>query len=389
MRRILTSFFFKIRDLMSQMDGFLGCVTAICCCYGLLLITTATYSFGTYKNLIVQFGGMILGLIGIFMIVMIDVENLSAFSKFLYPLGILLLVATLVLGTERMGNKNWIILGPVSIQPSEFVKLIFIITFATHIQKVQHQINRPKAWIPLMLHFGVLLGLVLLQGDLGTALVYIFIMIVMLMAAGLHWLYFAVGGAALLVGAPFIFEYLLKDYQQLRILAVYDPEVDPLGYGYHTMQSKITLGSGGVSGSGLFQGVQTQYGILPEKQTDFIFSVAGEELGFFGVAIIIVLLVALIIRIVYIARNATDDFGSYVAIGVAAMFFFQAAENIGMCIGLLPVIGITLPLFSYGGSSILTCMLAIGLVMSVNSKRKITGIFQGQHAPQSISHLQM
>lgn len=372
---------------MSQMDGLLGCITAICCCYGLLLITTATHSFGSYKNLIVQFGGMMLGLIGIFMIVMIDVDNLSNFSKFLYPLGVLLLIATLVIGTERMGNKNWIILGPISIQPSEFVKLIFIITFATHIQKVQHHINRPKALIPLLLHFCVLFGLVLMQGDLGTALVYIFIMMVMLIAAGLHWLYFTVGGVSLLVGAPFIFEYLLKDYQRLRILAVYDPDVDPLGFGYHTMQSKITLGSGGVSGNGLFQGVQTQFGILPEKQTDFIFSVAGEELGFFGVAIIILLLAALIIRMVYIAKNATDDFGSYVAIGVAAMFFFQAAENIGMCIGLLPVIGITLPLFSYGGSSILTCMLAIGMVMSVNSKRKMTGIFQGQHAGQSISQL--
>lgn len=388
MRRLFASFFFRIRDLMSQMDGFLACITTICCCYGLLLVATATYSFGTYKNLIVQFGGMMLGLIGIFFIMMIDVENLSSFAKFLYPLGIVLLAATLVLGTERLGNKNWIILGPISIQPSEFVKLIFIITFATHIQKVQHQINRPKAWIPLMLHFGILFGFVLLQGDLGTALVYLFIMVVMLIAAGLHWLYFAVGGAAVMVGAPFIFEYLLKEYQQLRILAVYDPDIDPMGYGYHTMQSKITLGSGGVSGNGLFQGVQTQFGILPEKQTDFIFSVAGEELGFFGVAIIILLLVALIIRMVYIARNATNDFGCYVAIGVAAMFFFQAAENIGMCIGLLPVIGITLPLFSYGGSSILSCLLAIGMVMSVNSKRKITGIFQGG-STSSISHLQM
>ena len=218
MRRLFASFFFRIRDLMSQIDGFLACITTICCCYGLLLVATATYSFGTYKNLIVQFGGMMLGLIGIFFIMMIDVENLSSFAKFLYPLGIVLLAATLVLGTERLGNKNWIILGPISIQPSEFVKLIFIITFATHIQKVQHQINRPKAWIPLMLHFGILFGFVLLQGDLGTALVYLFIMVVMLIAAGLHWLYFAVGGAAVMVGAPFIFEYLLHRNQSGFVL---------------------------------------------------------------------------------------------------------------------------------------------------------------------------
>ncbi len=380
--RLISSIFFKIKELLSQMDGMLATLTAFCCAYGLLLITTATYSFGTLKNVIVQGAGVMLGIIAIFVIVLLDVDNLSVFSKILYPLAIGMLLLTLVIGTERMGNKNWIIVGPISIQPSEFVKIIFIITFATHLKKVQNYINRPKALIPLGLHFVVLLGLVLMQGDLGTSLVYIFIAIVMLMAAGLHWLYFLVGGVGLVVAAPFIYEYLLKDYQKLRILAVYDPSVDPLGYGYHTQQSKITLGGGGVSGYGLFEGVQTQYSILPEKQTDFIFSVAGEELGFIGVFFIIVLLVLLILRILYIARTATDDFNCYVAMGVAAMFFFQAAENIGMCVGVLPVIGITLPFFSYGGSSILSCMMAIGLVMSVNSKRKLTGIFWARH-PES------
>ncbi len=380
--RLISSFFFKIKELLSQMDTLLATLTAICCGYGLLLITTATYSFGSIKNVVVQGVAMLLGVIAVFLIVLLDVDNLSLFSKILYPLAIGMLLLTLVIGTERMGNKNWIIVGPISIQPSEFVKIIFIITFATHLKKVQNHINRPKALIPLALHFLILLGLVLMQGDLGTSLVYIFIAIVMLMAAGLHWLYFLVGGVGLVAGAPFIYEYLLKDYQKLRILAVYDPSIDPLGYGYHTQQSKITLGGGGVSGYGLFEGVQTQYSILPEKQTDFIFSVAGEELGFIGVCIIIILLVLLLIRILYIARTATDDFNCYVAMGVAAMFFFQAAENIGMCVGVLPVIGITLPFFSYGGSSILSCMMGIGLVMSVNSKRKLTGIFWSRH-PES------
>jgi rod shape determining protein RodA len=318
----------------------------------------------------------------------IDVDNLGAFAKFLYPIAILMLASTLVFGTERMGNKNWIILGPVSIQPSEFAKIIFIITFSSHLKKVQNYINTPRALIPLALHFGVLFALVLLQGDLGTALVYVFILLVMMIAAGLHWLYFAIGGVGLIVAAPFIYNYLLKDYQKLRILAVYDPAVDPLQYGYQTLQSKITLGSGGISGMGLFKGVQTQYSILPEKQTDFIFSVAGEELGFFGVTAIILLLAALIIRILYISKTSVDDYGSYITAGVAAMFFFQAAENIGMCIGLLPVIGITLPFFSYGGSSILTCMMGIGLVMSVNAKRKYSGLFQSGYRSSKIDFLE-
>lgn len=378
--RIISSVFFKIKELIRQMDGLLAALVALCTGFGMVLITSATHSFGSYKNLIVQIGAMCIGIAGIFIIMILDVENLSVLSKYLYVLGILMMVATLIFGKEILGNKNWIVIGPISIQPSEFVKLIFIITFSTHLKHVQSYINSPKALIPLLIHFGILAALVLKQGDLGTALVYLFIFIIMMMAAGLHWLYFTVSGVAIVAASPFVYEYLLKDYQKLRILAVYDPSVDPLGYGYQTLQSKITLGSGGVLGSGLFKGVQTQYSILPEKQTDFIFSVAGEELGFLGVFIIILLMSALIIRLIYIAKNATSDYGSYVVIGVTAMILFQAAENIGMCIGVFPVIGITLPFFSYGGSSMMACMLATGLVMSVNSKRKVAGVFKNPHS---------
>ena len=374
--RFLSSLRFKIKDLFSLSDGLLWTLVCACCLYGFVLIASATHSFDSYKNLIIQIGAFVVGVIGILVIMAIDTENLSVLAKYLYILGILLLIATLIFGTDRFGNKNWIIIGPLSVQPSEFVKLIFIITFATHLKAVHNFINTPRALIPLLLHAGLLMGLVLMQGDMGTALVYLFIFIMMMAAAGLHWLYFLISGVVSVAAAPFIFEYLLKDYQKLRILAVYDPGIDPLGYGYQTLQSQTTLGSGGVFGSGLFKGVQTQYSILPAKQTDFIFAVAGEELGFFGVFIIIVLLVALLIRVLYIAKNATDDFGSYVAMGVAAMLFFQIAENIGMCIGIFPIIGITLPFFSYGGSSMLASMLAMGIVMSVNSKRKIIGIFQ-------------
>ncbi len=374
--RSFSSLLFHIRDTLSKSDGILWALAALCSGYGLLLIASATHSFSSHKNLIIQGGAMIAGMLGILFLLVLDVENLEPFAKYLFVLGILMLAATLVFGEERLGNKNWIIIGPISLQPSEFVKLIFIVTFSSHLKKVQSYINSPRAWLLLLLHAGVLIALVLLQGDLGSALVYLFIFVIMMMAAGLHWLYFVASGVILFASAPFIFEYLLKDYQRLRILAVYDPSVDPLGYGYQTLQSKITLGSGGVFGSGLFKGVQTQYSILPEKQTDFIFSVAGEELGFFGVLIIILLLSVMLIRLIYISKNAADDYGSFIAAGVAAMFFFQIAENIGMCLGIFPIIGITLPFFSYGGSSMLTSMIAIGLVMSVNAKRKTTRLFQ-------------
>jgi rod shape determining protein RodA len=156
----------------------------------------------------------------------------------------------------------------------------------------------------------------------------------------------------------------------MRILAVYDPSIDPLGYGYHTIQSKIALGSGGLSGSGLLAGVQTQYGVLPAKQTDFIFSVAGEELGFLGSMLVMFIITAIIIKVFITAKQARSFEGMLICSGVGAVFLFQAAENIGMCLGLLPVIGITLPFFSYGGSSMLSSILLMGLVMSVNSHIK-------------------
>ncbi|MBR4087144.1 MAG: rod shape-determining protein RodA [Clostridia bacterium] len=354
--------------IYKRIDWLLLIPILISCAFGLLLISSATASFGTSKLIIVQTGGIILGLIAALVLLTIEHENLARFSIPIYGLCILLLVATLIFGKEVMGNKNWIALGPINIQPSEFVKIGFILTFAKHLSSVREYINNMRALIPLGLHFAIIAGLVAMEGDLGTTLVFLFIFLVMLMAAGLHWGFFLGGGALVAAAAPFIFEHL-DGYQQMRILAVYDPSLDPLGYGYHTIQSKIALGSGGLFGSGLYNGIQTQYGILPEKQTDFIFSVCGEELGFVGCLLIIALELAILFRLLYVARYAADHMGCFICIGLAAMLFIQAAENIGMCLGLLPVIGLTLPFFSYGGSSVLALCMSSGLAMSVNAAR--------------------
>lgn len=354
--------------IYKRIDWLLLIPILISCAFGLLLISSATASFGTSKLIIVQTGGIILGLIAALVLLTIEHENLARFSVPIYGLCILLLVATLIFGKEVMGNKNWIALGPINIQPSEFVKIGFILTFAKHLSSVRDYINHMRALIPLGLHFAIIAGLVAMEGDLGTTLVFLFIFLMMLMAAGLHWGFFLGGGALVAAAAPFIFEHL-DEYQQMRILAVYDPSLDPLGYGYHTIQSKIALGSGGLFGSGLYNGIQTQYGILPEKQTDFIFSVCGEELGFVGCLLIIALELAILFRLLYVARYAADHMGSFICIGLAAMLFMQAAENIGMCLGLLPVIGLTLPFFSYGGSSVLALCMSSGLAMSVNAAR--------------------
>lgn len=354
--------------IYKRIDWLLLIPILISCAFGLLLISSATASFGTSKLIIVQTGGILLGLIAALVLLTIEHENLARFSVPIYGLCVLLLIATLIFGKEVMGNKNWIALGPINIQPSEFVKIGFILTFAKHLSSVRDYINNIRALIPLGLHFAIIAGLVAMEGDLGTTLVFLFIFLMMLMAAGLHWGFFLGGGALVAAAAPFIFEHL-DEYQQMRILAVYDPSLDPLGYGYHTIQSKIALGSGGLLGSGLYNGIQTQYGILPEKQTDFIFSVCGEELGFVGCLLIIALELAILFRLLYVARYAADHMGCFICIGLAAMLFMQAAENIGMCLGLLPVIGLTLPFFSYGGSSVLALCMSSGLAMSVNAAR--------------------
>ena len=364
-----------IRHIFGRIDWLLTALVLACCGFGLVLISSATATFGSHKNLIVQAGVIVLGLLMCLVIVTIEHHNLARFSIPIYILCIALLVCTLLFGKEVMGNKNWISLGPINVQPSEFVKIGFILTFSQHLCKVQHYINNPRALIPLGIHFGIIAVLILRGGDLGTTLVFLMIFLAMLLAAGLHWGYFLGGAIAVGVAAPFVFDRLAT-YQQMRILAVYDPSLDPLGYGYHTIQSKIALGSGGLYGNGLYKGIQTQYGILPEKQTDFIFSVCGEELGFFGCLVIVVLEAAIVIRLLYVAKHAVDHMGSYICVGLAAMLFVQAAENIGMCLGLLPVIGLTLPFFSYGGSSVLALCMSMGLAMSVNADRVKHGFFK-------------
>ncbi|MBR6793548.1 MAG: rod shape-determining protein RodA [Clostridia bacterium] len=364
-----------IRHVISRIDWILGGLILIACSYGLVLISSATDTFGSRKMLIVQAFGIIVGLFMCLVLLTLEHENLARFSVPIYILCILLLIFTLIFGKEVMGNKNWISLGPINVQPSEFVKIGFILTFSTHLSKVRHYINNFRALIPLGLHFAVIALLVAMEGDLGTTLVFLFIFLAMLMAAGLHWGFFLGGAAVVGIAAPFIFDRL-ETYQQMRILAVYDPSLDPMGFGYQTMQSQIALGSGGLTGSGLYDGIQTQYSILPEKQTDFIFSVCGEELGFIGCFFIIILEVAIILRLLYVARHAANHMGCFICAGLAAMLFVQAAENIGMCLGLLPVIGITLPFFSYGGSSVLALCMSMGLAMSVNAARPKMNFFK-------------
>ena len=338
--------------------------------YGLVLIASATYSMGSLSNVIIQSVTIIIGLVLMFMLKAIDYEILLHLSKIIYVLFNLFLILVLIIGTGRAetGTNGWIALGPVNIQPSEFAKIGFIITFGTHLQAVASEINKPKNILLLLLHLAVPLGLILLQPDYGTAMVFIFIGIIMLFNAVLKLRYFFIAGGAFLVLAPVIWLFL-DEFQKNRILVFLNPELSPMGAGYNVMQSKLAVGAGQFFGKGLFKGSQIQKNFLPGKHTDFIFAVAGEELGFLGSLLIIGLLFSIIVILIKNSAIIKKDAGGFILSGIGAMLIFQCFENIGMSIGIMPVTGIPLPFFSYGGSSILTTFISMGVALSI-LKRK-------------------
>ena len=288
-------------------------------------------------------------------------------SILLFVSSIALLVLTLVIGVGS-GNQNWIVLKGLSIniQPSEFVKVLFILTFSKHLDSIKGKINKITNVLLLMLHAGIIIGLVMLQGDLGSALVFMFIALVMCFTQGLSIWYLLGGGSAVVLAAPYLWNFL-KPYQQQRILVGFNPESDPLGYGYQQILSKTAIMNSNFLGTGYME--STVSPTIPYNHTDMIFAVLAEELGILGVIFLMVCLVFLFVRITKAAFNARKDVGAIICSGVIAMLVAQAAENIGMTLGVLPIIGITLPFISYGGSSVLSIFLALGIVLSVTRYR--------------------
>ena len=277
--------------------------------------------------------------------------------------------------SDNTGNTGWLRFFGIGIQPTEVVKLTFIVVLAKQISylKEYHDLNSVWSVAQLAVHFVLLFGLILfVSSDLGSALIFFSIFLVMLFAAGfaLHW--FAIGFAAIAAMIPLLWNFVLHDYQKNRILAPYDSSIDPTntGINWQPHQSKIALASGQWTGAGLGNGTQSQSNALAGKHTDFIYAVIGEELGMIACILVIVLLLIIIIRCVMVGIRSGSNMGSLVCFGVAAFLTFQTFENIGMCIGITPVIGITLPFFSYGGSSLFTSFAALGMVSGIHFRPK-------------------
>ncbi len=360
------------RKLIKNIDMGIVISSMLLIIYGMIAVSSATHitGGGSLAALKTQIVAFILGIMCIFMILLIDYKTFGEYYVFIYGINIFLLVLVLIIGFSSKGTKGWINLGFVNIQPSEIVKLGYILTFAKYLEKKKDNLNRLINLLPALLHLGLIIGLILLQPDFGTALVFIFISVFMLFAAGISYKIAAGAFGAFLISLPIMWNFL-KPYQKGRILVFLNPELDPMGKGYHVIQSKTAIGSGQFLGKGLFKGTQNNLGFIPERHTDFIFSVIGEELGLVGALVLLILFIWLLLRCIRIAKVSKDDYGMLICVGITSMFLFHIIENIGMTIGLMPVTGIPLPFISYGGSSLLTNMAAIGLVLNVGMRRQV------------------
>ena len=323
---------------------------------GLLVLKSASVGrTGLFNTQVLAF---LMGLALCLILTAIDYKDLKFLSLFFY-IGIMgLMVLVLFIG-----------------KGDEFAKIAYIILAAVFLERIKDNAENKKAnIIKFLFYSGIVIGLVLLQKDKGTALVFCFIFMLFIFAVGIPYrCLFIMGGLATL-SLPFIWVYVLNDNNRERILTFLSPERDPLGSGYNVIRSKIAIGSGQLWGQGLGNGIQTQAGNVPVNESDFIFSVIGEELGFIGGMLVIFLAMFILLKCIHIARTSSDTYGSFIAIGVTGLYAFHFIENIGMSIGLLPVTGIPLPFVSQGGTALMSCFMALGLVMSISLRRK-KGIF--------------
>lgn len=301
---------------------------------------------------------------------MVDYQKLRAVSIWLYVGVVLALLIVLVVGREVNGSKRWLELFGFQFQPSEFMKIVIVITLASYFssQDIPPYPSFVRLIIPGVM-VAIPLLLILAEPDLGTAITLLATSLTVIFFMGIRWRYIGlvIAGFAPLLWP--VWEHVLKPYQKKRILILIRPDLDPLGAGYHIRQSKIAIGSGMFTGKGFLNGTQNKLHFLPEKHTDFIFSVWAEEWGFLGCMVLLILLSALIALSFRVARRSKDRFGTLIVIGMTALILWQALINIGMVIGVLPVVGITLPFVSYGGSSIISLCLAIGLIENVSMRR--------------------
>jgi len=359
------------KKLTKDLDKTIFAVTYAVCAIGLLVVYSATYARHLPLGdsfLVRQAQWLAIGTLALAVVINVSYQRFIDLSYAFYGLTVVLLVLVLILGKERLGAQRWFSIGNFAFQPSEFIKIGLILALANYIGSRKDAMRDVRSFIVPVLLLAAPFVLVVLQPDLGTALLLVPILLSMLLVGGAQVKYL-IGMIVLgVVSMPF-FWHFLKDYQKQRLLVFINPNIDPLGAGYTIIQSKIAVGSGGLIGKGWLSGTQNQLNFLPERHTDFIFSVIGEEWGFLG-AVALLLLYTLIVKRAYQAATLTNDMhGRLIAIGVFTMLSLQVIVNIAMTIGMMPVVGVPLPMVSYGGSSLIATLIAIGLVINVRMRR--------------------
>ncbi len=359
--------------LVKQLDWKLIITVIVIFVFGLVILSSATHALttGKYGQIYKQALAFILGMGMILIILVFDYNLLGKYYKELYVVSLILLAIVLIpgIGAERGGARSWLNLGPLDFQTSELVKLTFILSYAKIVEEKKGKLNTLKDIIQVLIYAVPFIGLLFAQPDLGTAIVFMCIIAGMLFTAGLSMDIIKKAIILIVISLPLMY-MMMASHQKERIEAFLNPEDPTLKGNYQVIQSMIAIGSGGVNGKGLAEGSQSQNDFLPVQDSDFIFAVIGEELGAIGMISLILLYIIFLTRMIYIANEAKDFYGTLIVVGVMSMFAYQIIQNIGMTVAVIPVTGVTLPFVSYGGSSLLTSLANLGLVLNVGMRRK-------------------
>lgn len=363
--------FRKFADLLRETDKVLLTLCIAAALYGCVIVYSATRVIGGYKQITMQLLCVLGGTIAALIISKISYKKIARFWPFVAGGAVLLVVLTFFIGyaPEGTDDKAWLQFAGFSFQPAELLKIAFAITFPLHISKAKN-INSIPSLLLLALHGAFPVLLIHFQGDDGTAIIFAVMFVAMLFAAGLKARYFVIGGAGLTAALPLAWFFVLNEAQRDRFISLLNPESDLLGNGWQQWRGRIALANGGLFGKGFLQGPNVQTGTIPEGYNDFIFASLGEEFGMVGCALAIIILAAICLRILFDGKKTKDKLGSLICVGLFAMFASNILVNIGMCLSLLPVVGVTLPFFSAGGTNLACLFMGVGLALSVYRYRE-------------------
>ncbi len=372
--RIMRQFILELKSFWRKGDLILLLLCVITSAFGCLIVASTTNHSGTLRYVVIQMAAMILGIFLYIIVSSINADFISEHRIWLVIFNTVLLGLLLTpwATDHNSGNWSWVKLPflPVDIQPAEFCKITFVVILASVMASHQNRPSHIGSVIHMVFHLGLVAGLnLLLSGDLGVSMIFVVCFVIMAFAGGVHWGWFALGGGAVAVAAPFLWTRMTQR-QKNRILVLFDPSIDLLGLDerWHAFRSQLSLNGGGLTGQGLFNGNRTQTGALFAQHTDFIFSAIGEEMGYLGCLLVLGLLGAIIFRCIQVGNRTQDYLRRMLCYGVASVLIFQTVINVGMCIGVAPIVGLTLPFISYGGSSVASLFAMMGIVSGVHAR---------------------